>query len=80
MDIAARRRKSLGVFYTDPSVVDFLASWVTQTACSSAMVPACGDGRFLVALAHKGVGRLVGCDVDPRGAENRGRAFVFSPQ
>jgi adenine-specific DNA-methyltransferase len=59
------RRKSLGSYYTDPLVVDFLVGWGMSVAPGIVMDPSCGDGRFLARALELGAARLVGCDLDP---------------
>jgi N-6 DNA Methylase len=70
-------RKLLGAWYTPPELIDVVVEGVldgwSPPACGPVRVvdPACGDGRFLTAVAdrlardHPGVAvHLTGCDVD----------------
>jgi methylase of polypeptide subunit release factors len=61
--LTPERKKSLGAFYTDAAVVDFLIGWVLRYPRVRVMDPACGDGRFLEALGSKGVKQVIGCDL-----------------
>jgi hypothetical protein len=69
-------RKLLGAWYTPPELVDLvvggvLDGWSPRRATIRVLDPACGDGRFLTAIADR-LGRdhpdaaieLTGCDVD----------------
>lgn len=57
------RRKALGAFYTDESVVAFLVGWGLREGFRSVIDPSCGDGRFLEAAGRAGRLCLVGCDI-----------------
>lgn len=61
--LAPDRRKALGAFYTDESVVSFLVDWGLEKGSSSVLDPSCGDGRFLEASGTRAGVRLAGCDV-----------------
>ncbi len=65
----AQRRRLLGAWYTPPELVDH----VVDVACSGlrrrrrplrVLDPACGDGRFLTAVAERLGGRAELCGVD----------------
>lgn len=67
-------RKALGAWYTPPElvslVVDHVIAGLPDRRPVRVLDPACGDGRFLVAVAERlrAQGRpveLTGCDVDP---------------
>jgi adenine-specific DNA-methyltransferase len=70
-----RRRKDLGVFYTDSIVVDFLVKWGLSQVKGTVMDPSCGDGRFLLSATSHGATQVIGCDLDPR-AVNATRAAL----
>ena len=63
------RRRALGAWYTPPALIDHLLDEVLAGGPPPGRVldPACGDGRFLAAVAQRlGPGvELVGVDIDP---------------
>lgn len=82
-------RKLLGAWYTPPELIDvvvdgLLDGWTPPPhAPVRVLDPACGDGRFLAAVAervardHPGVAvELTGCDVDPDALDAIGRRDV----
>jgi hypothetical protein len=77
---AQAARKRLGAWYTPPQLVDVVVDGVLRDfddgrdarRVVEVIDPACGDGRFLTAVADRLMARdphldlhLVGCDVDP---------------
>lgn len=46
------QRKSLGAFYSPPSLVEPLVSWAVTRADQSVLDPSCGDGVFLETAAR----------------------------
>jgi adenine-specific DNA-methyltransferase len=47
------QRKSLGAFYSPPSLVEPMVAWALNLADQSVLDPSCGDGVFLEAAAHR---------------------------
>ncbi len=48
-----RRRKSLGAFYSPPSLVDPMVAWAVTRSDQSVLDPSCGDGVFLESAARR---------------------------
>ena len=76
MATAQTTRKLLGAWYTPPELVDHVVTRLLDGLVTPAdrpvrvLDPACGDGRFLIEIAHRlrqrGVAcELIGCDIDP---------------
>ncbi len=79
---AVSERKRLGAWYTPPELVDLIVGEVASAAFVESigdrplrvLDPACGDGRFLRAVADRAAAlgaptRLVGVDIDPAATE-----------
>ncbi|HWM95005.1 MAG TPA: N-6 DNA methylase [Thermoanaerobaculia bacterium] len=48
-----RQRKSLGAFYSPPSLVEPMVAWAVTRADQSVLDPSCGDGVFLESAARR---------------------------
>lgn len=48
-----RRRKSLGAYYSPPSLVEPMVSWAVSRPDQAVLDPSCGDGVFLEAVARR---------------------------
>ena len=51
--VERRQRKSLGAFYSPPSLVEPMVAWAVTRADQSVLDPACGDGVFLESAARR---------------------------
>ena len=47
------RRKSLGAYYSPPSLVEPMVSWAVARPDQAVLDPSCGDGVFLEAVARR---------------------------
>src|SRR5215210_6330147 len=47
------QRKSLGAFYSPPSLVEPMVAWAVTRADQSVLDPSCGDGVFLESAARR---------------------------
>ena len=46
-------QKTLGAYYTDEVVADYLVKWAIRRPSDSVLDPSCGDGVFLAAATHR---------------------------
>lgn len=51
--VERRQRKSLGAFYSPPSLVEPMVAWAVTRADESVLDPSCGDGVFLESAARR---------------------------
>lgn len=51
--VERRQRKSLGAFYSPPSLVEPMVAWALTRADQSVLDPSCGDGVFLEAAGRR---------------------------
>lgn len=73
--VERRQRKSLGAFYSPPSLVDPMVAWAITRADQSVLDPACGDGVFLESAAR----RLRGLGADRKQVAARLHAVDLNP-
>jgi adenine-specific DNA-methyltransferase len=60
------QRRTLGAFYTSPTIVEAMLDWVLDRRVERLVDPGCGSGRFAVAAAKRNRAlALVAVDVDP---------------
>lgn len=74
------QRKALGAWYTDQSVVDFLADWAARDPNDRLIDPSCGDGRFLAAALARGAAEVCGLDLDNNAIEQCKQRFREQPE
>jgi len=67
-------QKTLGAYYTDEAVVDYLVKWAIRGPSESVLDPSCGDGAFLEAAAKR-LRKLGARHATPWGIDIDGRAL-----
>ncbi|MFL6198819.1 MAG: Eco57I restriction-modification methylase domain-containing protein [Thermoanaerobaculia bacterium] len=73
--VERRQRKSLGAFYSPPSLVDPMVAWAVTRSDQSVLDPSCGDGVFLESAAR----RLRGLGTGPKQAAALLHAVDLNP-
>lgn len=62
----ARERRALGAFYTPPSILDPMVTWVLSRSPDRVVDAGCGSGRFAAAIVRRALAiEVVALDVDP---------------
>lgn len=81
-------QKSMGAYYTPPSLAEFVASWAIRGALDQVVEPACGEAVFMLAAARRlrDLGAepdvvatgITGYDIDPMAAQSARRVLLES--